>query len=814
MEEREKEMGGKEKLIFDFDFEKIENLVKIYREERTILLVSLIENQNFGEGEEFSQLIQLKKTLGDNFDSQYRFLSEWAGKHSEKEKEELQAKLSEIFENIYQTFEIFIKNTEKEPINEISLPLLNYLSKGVKGEHERKFFNLFFSKIETIFHFEEIFFIISKKFISKENFEFSLPHFIIKNYLTKIYLFADIQEVIIYFYLRKMISFPFKKFFILPVEKLFFNLQNFKPEFKKEKAKYVIPFHFYQTCLFPFSYFDHDIEKDFSLINFSRESFSHYFSICSLSHFDQQNNNNKNNNTNKNNNNNRRDRDRNYDREYDQRRDRDRNYSDRNDRKFQPYSSSDRNNDRNDRRGNDDQNNDQNNNKNKDEKGEREKMSKFHQWRFAFSNLNQTNNFSLYNNKNNYNNNNNNNNNRNKNYNNKEEEEKEKEFEEYSKSLKIITKGNYYNEIDVIVDHFQEEERLKGRRKEQKKSFFDQFFTFDILFKLFFDLFNEKKNFNSENIREKVYLMIKECTQFKPSIVAAIIQKFNAKKMIDFSSGWGDRLAGAISENISYLGFDPNLNLRLGHSSIISTLSSLPKKNKNINQNNNNNNNNNNINNDNIKENNKMNEINDNKMNEINENNNKNNNNKEINNNNNNNNDNKNEKCKEEMEIEKEEKYKVIYEPIETAKIPENSKFDLVFTSPPFFDFEIYTSLEGQSISSFPKIDDWLVHFLFVAIEKCWRHLDIFGYFALHIADIKDIPICEPMNLFMQHMLKGAHYRGVIIAAGKIEIPIWIWQKMPFDDTFFVDAAKYYAKFYYPNIFEKYSSLFPQSTEN
>eukprot|EP00750_Incisomonas_marina_P020889 INCI4108.3.p2 GENE.INCI4108.3~~INCI4108.3.p2 ORF type:complete len:588 (-),score=111.95 INCI4108.3:2654-4345(-) len=40
----------------------------------------------------------------------------------------------------------------------------------------------------------------------------------------------------------------------------------------------------------------------------------------------------------------------------------------------------------------------------------------------------------------------------------------------------------------------------------------------------------------------------------------------------------------------------------------------------------------------------------------------------------------------------------ILYEPFETATLPAGETYDLVFTSPPFFDFEIYTNLPGQSV--------------------------------------------------------------------------------------------------------------------
>lgn len=49
-------------------------------------------------------------------------------------------------------------------------------------------------------------------------------------------------------------------------------------------------------------------------------------------------------------------------------------------------------------------------------------------------------------------------------------------------------------------------------------------------------------------------------SQFKPAVAKSIYTKFNAVDVIDFSSGWGDRLCGfyATSGTRSYIGIDPN----------------------------------------------------------------------------------------------------------------------------------------------------------------------------------------------------------------------------------------------------------------
>src|SRR5258708_2608605 len=72
---------------------------------------------------------------------------------------------------------------------------------------------------------------------------------------------------------------------------------------------------------------------------------------------------------------------------------------------------------------------------------------------------------------------------------------------------------------------------------------------------------------------------------------------------------------------------------------------------------------------------------------------------------------------------DKAERFKIIYAPFQTATLPDGVTFDLVFTSPPYFDFEIYTDRDGQSVKDFPHLHEWIVKFLLESIRKSWMRL-------------------------------------------------------------------------------------------
>lgn len=86
--------------------------------------------------------------------------------------------------------------------------------------------------------------------------------------------------------------------------------------------------------------------------------------------------------------------------------------------------------------------------------------------------------------------------------------------------------------------------------------------------KFFFTLCNalwslKVKEVSSDSLRSCIALRKYIASQFRPSAAKAIYETFNSQNVLDFSSGWGDRLSGAMATpNIkTYTGIDPNQNL-------------------------------------------------------------------------------------------------------------------------------------------------------------------------------------------------------------------------------------------------------------
>ena len=130
----------------------------------------------------------------------------------------------------------------------------------------------------------------------------------------------------------------------------------------------------------------------------------------------------------------------------------------------------------------------------------------------------------------------------------------------------------------------------------------------------------------------------------------------------------------------------------------------------------------------------------------------------------------------------KQDKYKVICDGFENVKIKKNY-FDLVFTSPPFFDFEVYENNNNQSVQQFNTVDKWKKYFLFPLIDKSYLALRVGGYLALYITDFKGSPYIKDMKDYVKNTHKNLfRYEGDLHfwysdSPKKIRI-IYVWKKI------------------------------------
>lgn len=122
-----------------------------------------------------------------------------------------------------------------------------------------------------------------------------------------------------------------------------------------------------------------------------------------------------------------------------------------------------------------------------------------------------------------------------------------------------------------------------------------------------------------------------------------------------------------------------------------------------------------------------------------------------------------------------------------------NEQFDLIFTSPPYFDKEKYDQSENQSYKKHKKFDDWMKNFLFKTIELRGKNLKSGGHLVINISDIytrkKLYKICDGMNDYIQSTGQYEYIGAMGFrmpkrpqsksseSVGVFGEPIWIWKK-------------------------------------
>jgi len=136
----------------------------------------------------------------------------------------------------------------------------------------------------------------------------------------------------------------------------------------------------------------------------------------------------------------------------------------------------------------------------------------------------------------------------------------------------------------------------------------------------------------------------------------------------------------------------------------------------------------------------------------------------------------------EELDIDAND-YNIINSPIEDADLSGIENVDLVMTSPPYFDLEIYSKDKTQSTSRYKTQNDWFKGFLVPAIDKSISKLNEQGYIVLVINQkSKNEKYIQAMINYVGGK-KDMNYLGVI-SYGRMKgkslgnpQPMWIWRK-------------------------------------
>jgi len=129
----------------------------------------------------------------------------------------------------------------------------------------------------------------------------------------------------------------------------------------------------------------------------------------------------------------------------------------------------------------------------------------------------------------------------------------------------------------------------------------------------------------------------------------------------------------------------------------------------------------------------------------------------------------------------------------ENPNIQLQDEFDLVFTSPPYFDKEKYDQSDQQSYIKYKGFESWMQNFLFKSIELRTENLKSGGHLVINISDIytrkTHFQICDGMNDYIvstgRFEYKGAiglrmPKRPMSKSSGTVGVygePIWVWKK-------------------------------------
>jgi len=274
------------------------------------------------------------------------------------------------------------------------------------------------------------------------------------------------------------------------------------------------------------------------------------------------------------------------------------------------------------------------------------------------------------------------------------------------KNVAVIYPTDVYDKVNILTDYFSEDARMQARRKNcpSPLEYYDANYN-RVVYKAQELLQKDQSKPLRFHMREALYELAQECTQFKIYTTKAIFKYLGSKVVLDPSAGWGDRLLGAAAAGVRvYHGVDPNTLLRQPYDNMIKFVNQ-----KGIGENSN---------------------------------------------------------------------YTVVTDDFLKVDIDEEG-YDTVFTSPPFFDYEIYSDDPKQSITGNPSVDTWLTNFFYPYLKKAWSALARGGYMVLYISDVPSGKFVNHMFRYVNNELKG-NFKGIIGTTSvylSYGYPLWIWQK-------------------------------------
>ena len=266
-----------------------------------------------------------------------------------------------------------------------------------------------------------------------------------------------------------------------------------------------------------------------------------------------------------------------------------------------------------------------------------------------------------------------------------------------------------------IVDVFQETELIEAHRSGSTVSLSEAF------------RHNVTRLMDMDPVvqRQRLRQYAKPISRFRPTTMISLIKIYRPKYILDFCSGWGDRLLGALAydDRIKfYAGVDPNRRLSKGYNEMIEFFTEHRHKYQMV------------------------------------------------------------EGCAEEVDY-----------PVPPSK---TGKYDLVITSPPYFDLEIYSDAPTQSTARYNDVATWYDRFLLPATMKAVDLLDEGGHLVISLNDGPDNGDGKQYTeKFVREVSRDRRlvYEGILYTIPSVPFekavtatrdgvvtgcqPLWIWRK-------------------------------------
>jgi RimJ/RimL family protein N-acetyltransferase len=136
-----------------------------------------------------------------------------------------------------------------------------------------------------------------------------------------------------------------------------------------------------------------------------------------------------------------------------------------------------------------------------------------------------------------------------------------------------------YQRINGLTDQYIEDQRIRSRKKDKSFTTEECWNNRDCAERIVTHMVNSFPSYIYRNLRDSVFSVSRDPGLFKLMWVRGLLQilvpelistsSTSRCRMLDISSGWGDRLLGAIAHGCDYLGYDPNIDLKLGHDQMI-----------------------------------------------------------------------------------------------------------------------------------------------------------------------------------------------------------------------------------------------------